>query len=79
MPTITITSIGRQYILDDEDWKWLKQHVGEPLRLLSMNFSHHNGELFCVSVLKEATEDDVSVVTLFMDMNEVQYEVSVPW
>ena len=79
MPTITITSIGRQYILDNEDWKWIKQHLGVPLKLLSLNFSHNKGELFCVSILKEATEDSMSVITLFTDMNKLEYEVNTPW
>lgn len=72
MVTITITA-ATPYILSNEDWRWLRDNYYEPLKVLSLNFSHVDGSLFCLSVLKYEDTDKLEVVTLFPQQNNLKY------
>lgn len=62
-PTVTIRSIGDQYILEDEKYKFILSHLNEPLPLANVWF-HLEGGISSVSVRYED-----SIITLFTKNN----------
>lgn len=71
MATVTIKSIGRQYLLTNEEYIWLLEHRDEPLPLSSVTW-HRDGKLdyFVVRIGK------AHIVVVYPDYNKVKYEVN---
>lgn len=71
MATVTIKSIGSQYIASVDDYIWLLEHRDEPLALAIIGWDT-DGEVdyFVVRI------DDRRIIVVFPDGNKVKYEVN---
>lgn len=74
MLTVTITS-AVQYIMKDDDWEWLQQHLNTPLQVLSLSYMHDDGQLWCISVYRDLDDGDFTCVTLFVEQNELIFRL----
>ena len=75
MPTIKIKSLV-QGILSDEEYSWVLQHLFESLPLMSVTYMHGTGKVWHIAVFRDMPEnDDFTCVTLFVDDNQLQYEL----
>ena len=72
MATVKIKSIKCQYILNNKDYNWIVEHLGQDLPILSLNFTPE-GRLWSIAVY--ASEID-SCVSLFITENKIKYEVN---
>ena len=68
MVTVTINSIGKQNIMSDEDFEWVKENLNKPLPLSSIEWSKE-GRLMYIAVWKDSIEP--SVVILWIEENKV--------
>ena len=71
MATVRIKSIGKQYILSDEDYEFILRNLNKPLSVLSLNFTNNSGELWSLAVYDDAD----SCVTVFLKENNIKCEV----
>lgn len=70
MLTVTITS-AVQYIMKDDDWEWLQQHFNTPLQVLSLSYTHDDGQLWCISIYRDLPDGSFTCISLFVEHNEV--------
>ena len=74
MPTITIKELNNQYILSVDDWLWLRERIGEPLKVAQI-WWHASGQIYSICVYKD---DCKSIITVFPDCNGLRFEVHYP-
>jgi hypothetical protein len=81
MLQIIIKDIKRPYLLDDEEYAWILEHLNVPLNVQSLSFCTATGELYAVTVVTD--DKDLSVITLFYRLeypfscvmsNDITYE-----
>lgn len=71
MPTVKIKSIKAQCTANKESYKWLLEHLNEPLQLFSVTFTD-TGEISTFAVHRDDT-----CVTVFVYENAIDYEVDL--
>ena len=68
MAIVTIKSIGKQNIMSDEDFEWVKENLNKPLPLSSIEWGK-SGNILYIAVWKAIVVP--SVVILWINENEV--------
>ena len=73
MLKVIIKSVGRQHVMDDAEYAWIKRHLNKPLRIMSIGFNYSTDEIDTITV---RTDYD-SVITLFVESasNDVKYDL----
>ncbi len=71
MLTARISKLDPESIIDPADMAWLCRRIGEPLQVLSVNYTPDTGQLFSVTVLKYA-KPQTKVITIFMYLNNTE-------
>lgn len=73
---ITIKNV-RRGILSLDDFRWLRRNLGKPLKVMSLTYDYASGKLWHIAIYRPGIdqEDDVTCISLFVDRNEVQYEL----
>lgn len=75
MLRVIIKSIERQHVLDDGEFAWIKCHLNQPLRIMSIGFDQKTDEIWMITVRTDSACD--AVITVFTDIagNRVKYEL----
>lgn len=71
MLQVIIKDIKMPYLLDDDAYAWILEHLNEPLNVQSVSFYTATGALYAVSVATD--NEDIGVITLF---NRLEYPFS---
>jgi hypothetical protein len=66
MLTVKIHSIKKQYILSDEDFWYIKDHLDQPLPVMSVTYDSIDGHLWGISIYKR-TNGITDCISLFVD------------
>ena len=75
MATVTLKSIGNQFVLNNKDYNYLMQHIGTALPLLSLNYTP-TGRIWSFAVYAGNTDRSSDCITVFVDESKVEYEVN---
>ena len=60
---VVLQKIEHQWVLPDEDFRWLQQHIGEALEVFSLNFD--GNKLTFIAILAYDDNHDSHAITLF--------------
>lgn len=60
---VVLQKIEHQWVLPDEDFRWLQQHIGEALEVCSLNFD--DNKLTFVAIRAYDDNNDSHAITLF--------------
>lgn len=71
MLTVRITDVGRQAVLDDAEYLWIKNHLDTPLLVNSIHFDNDTHEPWFFSVRTDSVCG--AIITLFVDSNDIKY------
>ena len=72
MLKVVLRSIGRQGLLNDAEYMWIKSHLNMPLRVMSMNFDAKSDSLWHLIVRTDSACG--AVIALSIDANKITYE-----
>lgn len=75
MLRVIIRSIGDQYVLDDGEYLWIKNHLNKPLRIMSISFDQETDEIWMITVRTDSACG--AVITLFVGFEgcDIEYEL----
>lgn len=62
---VVLQKIEHQFVLPDEDFRWLRQHIGEALEVFSLTFD--DNKLSFVTIRAYDDSHDSHAITLFHD------------
>lgn len=62
---VVLQKIEHQFVLSDEDFRWLQQHIGEALEVSSLTF--YDNKLTFVTIRAYDDNHDSHVIILFHD------------
>ena len=68
MPTVIIESFERPEIMSDENYEWLKQRLGTPLQVSTIDFTK-GGKLFSLTISKGPRYSDGYIFILVYDIS----------
>lgn len=71
MLTLTILALDKESVVYTHHYKWLKSHMHEPLKVLSISFKHDTDEIFSISILKSKSD----VITVFVNGYNTVYRL----
>jgi hypothetical protein len=67
MLTVKIHSIKNQYILSDDEFRYILANLNKPLPVMSLNYSSLDGHMWSISIYRKTKTDKVACITLFTD------------
>ena len=62
---VVLQKIEHQWVLPDEDFRWLQQHIGEALEVFSLAFD--DNKLLFITIHAYDDSHDRHAITLFQD------------